>query len=95
MKRKCLYLLSCGLFLLFFMSRAVLAECHLNNISDIQSPLNLIMPLNVGNITVGNEVHDGTVVSRQFFKPGFSSVAISCSDGWRRARKTVFYGLIP
>lgn len=67
--------------LLSLFLRPALATCAFTSSSLIQSEVNAIIPLSVGNITAGAEIPNGTVLYRQTYRPGYSSASISCSDG--------------
>ncbi|MBH2547597.1 type 1 fimbrial protein [Serratia marcescens] len=66
--------------LLFFGNEA-LATCQLDRSGTLPNPLNLAIPLQSSNLTVGEDLPNGSVIYRSYYNPQLGgNVKISCSE---------------
>lgn len=66
-------MLMCLLLAPIILMNSVRAACSLGAGSPFTTPLNLTLPLQAGNLTVGPDAPNGTVIYRQTYRQSFSS----------------------
>lgn len=60
-------------FFLLFLNQSAFAACNFDPTSSVQQGLTITVPLQIGNVTVGPDYPNGSVVYRQEYRPSFAS----------------------
>lgn len=74
------FFVSCVMFIMCSIQSSLAATCSMNSSSETMGGVVAIAPLNYANISVSNDMPDGTVLYSQRYRPMYGSATVTCDD---------------